>query len=313
MQRLLILDCSKGVSLQALWEAVGQLSDKKDCLTDKEREKVKLLLNQTIDRTKREWPEYKIPSEEMKMLEELLQTFVSLKTEKLALSSLGLGYGNPELVSFAGKWKIPVKILKEEDRTDIFALTLLTILRNCELPQENFLIEKNSQGKDERIGLALRLLLVREEIPKNRILVLESNMDDISGEQMGFLMERLFQAGVRDALYMPVYMKKNRPAYMLQVLVDEVLVDQVEDLIFSESTTIGIRRYYADRHVMERRIEKIGTDYGEIRIKVCRWKSIMRTYPEYEDVKTCAIKSGKSFRELYEFARKAGESSFTNV
>ncbi|MGN0266239.1 MAG: nickel pincer cofactor biosynthesis protein LarB, partial [Lachnospiraceae bacterium] len=77
---------------------------------------------------------------------------------------------------------------------------------------------------------------------KDQIVKLESNIDDCSGEVMGYVMERLFEAGARDVSYMPIFMKKNRPAYQLNVICTTDKVDAMEKIIFSETTTIGIRR-----------------------------------------------------------------------
>ena len=78
---------------------------------------------------------------------------------------------------------------------------------------------------------------------------LESNIDDCSGEVLGYTMERLLAAGARDVCYAPIYMKKNRPAYMLHVLCDRRQIPAMEEIIFNETTTIGIRRYKVERTI----------------------------------------------------------------
>ena len=143
---------------------------------------------------------------------------------------------------------------------------------------------------------------------QDTICKLETNIDDCTGEMMGYVMELLFEAGARDVHYMPVFMKKNRPAYLLQVLCQEEMAEAAEDMIFRESTSIGIRRYRAGRNVLERRMERIPTKYGEIGMKICYRSNHVYTYPEYEDIRRAATKEGIGYREVYEAAvREAGE------
>ena len=113
---------------------------------------------------------------------------------------------------------------------------------------------------------------------------------------------------VKDVIYLPVYMKKNRPAYLLQVLCQDDMAEAAEDMIFRESTSIGIRRYRAGRNVLERKMERIPTKYGDIRMKICYRSNQVYTYPEYEDIKRAAQREGAGYREVYEAAvREAGE------
>lgn len=176
-------------------------------------------------------------------------------------------------------------------------------LRSRETLPREMQIRKIGVGagtKDFSHANVLRAMLVSEKRQEEDVWILESNMDDCSGEQMGFLQEVLFDAGVRDAVYIPIYMKKNRPAYVLQVICDDATVEKAENLIFRESTTIGIRRYRANRSVLERRMERIHTKFGEITVKVCYGKNQQYIYPEYEDVKCRALEHGESYRQVYE-------------
>ncbi len=187
-------------------------------------------------------------------------------------------------------------------------LAILAAIQNIEAPTGDVVIKNCGLGCPKSEAYGMRVMLLQEKTGDSTLRVLESNMDDVTGEQMGFLLDRLFAIGVRDALYIPVFMKKNRPAYMLQVILDEELREEAEELIFAESTTIGIRSYKIDRTILERRIETVTTAYGDIRIKVCRGKSVHRGYPEYEDVKKAAEASGQSFRLVYDAAYQKGEN-----
>lgn len=130
------------------------------------------------------------------------------------------------------------------------------------------------------------------------ICKLESNIDDCSGEVLGYLMERLFAAGAKDAHYQPVFMKKNRPAWLLTVLCEEANRREMERIIFHETTTIGIRRTYMERTVLKRELTTVSTPHGEIQVKVCRDGSHTYFYPEYESVAAAARETGASFDEI---------------
>lgn len=136
---------------------------------------------------------------------------------------------------------------------------------------------------------------------KDVIYKLESNIDDCSGEVLGYVMDRLLEAGARDVYYTPVYMKKNRPAYQLNVICKEEQIPALESIIFSETTTIGIRRQRMERSVLPRRSLEILTEHGNAMVKECRLPDDkgIKYYPEYESVVKLCKTSGKSFLEMY--------------
>jgi len=94
-------------------------------------------------------------------------------------------------------------------------------------------------------------------------------------------------------------MKKNRPAYKLSVLCDEEQVRTMDEILFRETTTIGVRRYQVERNVLQRRIETVETPYGPAKVKVCSFDDGERHYPEYESVKELAKQQGISYKEMY--------------
>lgn len=132
------------------------------------------------------------------------------------------------------------------------------------------------------------------------IYKLETNIDDCSGEVLGHVMDRLLEAGARDVHYIPVYMKKNRPAYQLNVICREAQIPELENIIFSETTTIGIRRQRMERTVLPRRSLEVLTDLGNARVKECRLpnRGEVRYYPEYDSIAELCRSSGKSFQEV---------------
>jgi hypothetical protein len=132
----------------------------------------------------------------------------------------------------------------------------------------------------------------------DRILKLEANIDDATGEQLGYCMDRLLEAGARDVSFVPIYMKKNRPAYEIHVITDDAHVERMEEILFRETTTIGIRRQEMERRVMQREIQGVETFYGPAQVKVCTWGELQKVYPEYDSIVELCEKSGKSFAEI---------------
>ena len=134
---------------------------------------------------------------------------------------------------------------------------------------------------------------------ENHIWVLETNIDDCTGEALGFTMDCLLEAGARDVFYTPIYMKKNRPAVLLRVICMADKVEQMEDLIFAHTTTVGIRKMPMERTVLDRRIETVDTPYGPADVKLCTRKGKTRIYPEYESVKKICRVTGEDFQTVY--------------
>lgn len=150
-----------------------------------------------------------------------------------------------------------------------------------------------------------------EERDRDVIYKLETNIDDCSGEVLGYVLERLLAAGAKDAHYVPVYMKKNRPAYQLTVLCDEKEIPALEEIMFAETTTIGIRRQRMERSVLPRRIIEVEMELGRAKVKECRLpgRNQVKYYPEYGSVIGLCEASGKPFREVYRLImEKCGES-----
>lgn len=133
----------------------------------------------------------------------------------------------------------------------------------------------------------------------DRIVKLETNIDDCTGESLGFVMDELFSAGARDVHFIPCFMKKNRPAYLLSVICLENDRKKMEEIIFKHTTTIGIRRVSMERTVLDRKEIFLDSPYGKICAKSVQVNSVARTLPEYDDVAEIARKSGKPFGEIF--------------
>jgi len=121
------------------------------------------------------------------------------------------------------------------------------------------------------------------------IAVLEANLDDLNPQVFGYVMDRLLEEGALDAFGMPVQMKKNRPGMLLTVLCKPEDAGKLGQLIFSETTTLGVRRRDETRQILARRWENVRTQWGEVRIKIASMNGTVTNYaPEYEDCRRIA-------------------------
>lgn len=151
----------------------------------------------------------------------------------------------------------------------------------------------------ERPSLLRAMLISAEQTQKDTIYKLETNVDDCSGEALGYVMGQLFEAGARDVFYTPIFMKKNRPAYQLSVLCEEAKIKEMEEIIFTQTTTIGIRKTQMTRTVLKREIVTFESTLGKAQIKLCHLKSGTRAYPEFDSVAVLCNEHGKSYQEVY--------------
>jgi len=121
------------------------------------------------------------------------------------------------------------------------------------------------------------------------ISVLEANLDDLNPQVFGYVMDRLLEEGALDVFGVPVQMKKNRPGTLLSVLCKSEDADKLTQLVFSETTTLGVRRREESRATLARRWESVRTEWGEVRIKIASMNGTVTNYaPEYEDCRRIA-------------------------
>ena len=178
-------------------------------------------------------------------------------------------------------------------------------VRTSDVLPDRFTIEKTGLGAGKRQYACpgfLRAMIIRPEdnSEKDRIYRLETDIDDCTGETLGLTMDKLFAAGAREVHYTPVYMKKNRPAYELIVICTEEKIRKMEEVIFRETTTIGVRRIPMERTVLKRRQQNIKTSFGEAEAKICTLPDGREVcYPEYESVQSLAAEAGLGFQEMY--------------
>jgi uncharacterized protein (TIGR00299 family) protein len=139
----------------------------------------------------------------------------------------------------------------------------------------------------------------------DEIWVLETNLDDVPGEVVGYCSELLFGAGALDVFTTPIQMKKNRPGVMLSVLASEPNLEALEAIMFRETATLGIRRHLVKRSKLRRQILTVETTCGPVRVKqgLRNGETVIFT-PEYEDCARLAREHGIALREVFEAARK---------
>ena len=167
---------------------------------------------------------------------------------------------------------------------------------------------QSDSGDGREAGQECTRTNVQKDGQETLIYKLESNIDDCTGEELGYVMERLMEAGARDVHYMPVYMKKNRPAYQITVICMPSDVNKLEQIIFRETTTIGIRRIKMERSVLEREQKKVLLPYGEVVVKCCILDGEKQFYPEYDSVIALCREKDMPYREIYQEAVLAAKN-----
>ena len=211
-------------------------------------------------------------------------------------------------IAKANGLKLKLTEIQGELVTPTGAAIVAAVKTQDKLP-DSFAIVKTGMGAGKRSyerPSILRAMLIRgEESRKDTICKLETNIDDCTGEMLGYVMDRLFEEGARDVHYIPVFMKKNRPACQLNVICSEEDADRLERIIFAETTTIGIRRIRMDRTVLPREMIQVDTPLGRAGVKVCSLEGEKRYYPEYTDAARLSREHKRPFPEVYEMIKAA--------
>ncbi len=136
---------------------------------------------------------------------------------------------------------------------------------------------------------------------REKIFILEAQVDDCTGETLGHAMDELLSAGALDVFYTPVYMKKNRPGILITVLSDEGKRTKLEDILLLETSTIGVRSSEWQRRALQRKWMEVNSRYGPIRVKqALDGDRLLRQSPEYEDAAAAARAHGVSLEAVYQ-------------
>jgi len=140
---------------------------------------------------------------------------------------------------------------------------------------------------------------------EDEVILIETNIDNMNPEFYDYVMETLLKGGALDVYLTPVIMKKNRPGTKLSVIAGGEKLDRMVELLFRETTTLGVRFQPLRRRKLERRIEKVDTRFGRVRVKVAgAGGKTLNVSPEYDDCRRTALKHGVPLREVYEEAKK---------
>ena len=253
-------------------------------------------------------------------------TFDSLHIKEVIVPKLTEGTGTvrcrhgvmpvpvPATVNIVSAYKIPMELTgaKGEYVTPTGAAIAAAISTSHQLPP-SFVIKKAGLGAGKRAytdrsGILRAFLIQGEENEdRDKVVKLETDIDDCSGEVLGYVMKKLFKAGAKDVHYAPVFMKKNRPAWELTVICREDKVEEMEKIIFTETTTIGIREYPLRRSILDREEKEVETVYGKAAVKQVTFRDMTRAYPEYDTVKKLAKRNKVPFMDIFDAVKEAAK------
>jgi uncharacterized protein (TIGR00299 family) protein len=201
--------------------------------------------------------------------------------------------------------------IKAELTTPTGAAILATVVQEW-IEQPVMTIERIGHGAGRREfpeqPNLLRLFVgtTNGTIPSDQVWVLETNLDDLPAEVIGYCYELLLAGGALDVFSIPIFMKKNRPGVLLSVLAPEAALPGLEEILFRETTTFGIRRYPVSRHKLNRKPHTVSTRWGPVQGKLGWLEGRPPVFaPEYEDCARVARQQGVALREVYTEAQEA--------
>jgi uncharacterized protein (TIGR00299 family) protein len=252
--------------------------------------------------------------------------FDALKIERIVSSPLHVGSGTFQCAH--GTYPVPgpataellkgVPIYSKDIEGELVTPTgaaIISTLAESYGPMPMMRIEKIGYGAGTRnypkFPNALRAIIGEMEADADcaptTVTVIEANIDDLNAQVFGYLMEKALATGALDIFYTPAQMKKNRPGVLLTLLCNPPDLERMCDLIFRETTTLGVRYRNERREILTREFVTVETEYGPIRIKVSRARDgrVMNASPEFEDCRVAAEKSGVGLRDAQTAALKA--------
>ncbi|MCF0106651.1 MAG: nickel pincer cofactor biosynthesis protein LarC [Holdemanella sp.] len=154
-------------------------------------------------------------------------------------------------------------------------------------------------SKDLPIPNVLRVMQGKMEAEEDTVTIIETNIDDTTPEVLSYTMEKLFEKGALDVFYTPIFMKKSRPAYRMNIICKNECLETMRDILFLHTTTIGMRYRKEKRFVLPREIVERDTPFGKVHFKKVTHLDNVYYYPEYEDVKKISNERNLSIKEVY--------------
>ena len=247
--------------------------------------------------------------------------FELLGVERFAASPLHVGSGMVEMAH--GRFPVPPPAVTEllRDRpvyaTDIVGelvtptgAAIVSTLCESHGPLPAMRLQATGYGAGgrtyEKFPNVLRVLVgvVETDAQNERLVMLETNLDDVSPQVVGHLMERAFKRGALDCFFTSVQMKKNRPGVLVSVLCRPAERDALTQLIFNETTTLGVRSYEVERRALARESVTVETRFGAVRVKLARQHGrLTHATPEFEDCRAAAEQHGVPLRDVESAAR----------
>lgn len=323
MGNRLYLTCKNGLNSSIFIQALRKLAKQQNLfLKEKVKEKTEQKLVQVYALLEEAGEDRK---EYQKQLEEMGNLLDVLECAKICFSSLPEG-NNAEtfeeksvsVFHILQKYHIPVEL--QPEKSELLSLDMvcfLAVFGEWETTQTVDCIVQTAIEKDDSDRMIKLLLCTDKEASgkvKDTVQVLETNIDDCSGEQLGYAIECLMKAGALDASCFPIYMKKNRVAYMLQVLCKKERQEALEDIIFRETTSIGLRKYEENRRTLPRTFKEIQLKGGQkVTVKVCEHHGQKFCYPEFETVKKVCEETGRAYRDVYDEASALAGGYYENL
>lgn len=180
----------------------------------------------------------------------------------------------------------------------------------CAFPQMVVARIGHGAGEDRSGGLpnVLRAVIGQSgSLSGDRVLVVDTHIDDMNPEHFDYAMDRLFAAGALDVGFHPLQMKKNRPGFALRVIAAPEAVQRVAAVLFAETTTAGLRMTEAERLLLHRRVVRVRTPYGSIRVKILSGGALPHRAPEYDDCKRAAEAHDVPLKQVVQAAEAAAQ------
>lgn len=182
------------------------------------------------------------------------------------------------------------------------AKNIVTDDKNTVINKEKHSAEEQNTAKSEINRDEFEVNTIEEaenKVSVEHLVMMETNLDDISSEILGFMMEKAFNLGALDCWFTPIQMKKNRPATMISILCEKEKREVFTELLYLETTTLGIRIQEVERECLPRETVEIETEYGAVKVKIAKLKNkIVNVKPEYDQIREIALKSDKPLREI---------------
>ena len=250
--------------------------------------------------------------------------FEMLAIERFVCSPIHVGSGTVEMAH--GRFPVPPPAvtellkgvpfysteLKGELLTPTGAAIITTVCKDFG-PIPQLRVEGTGYGAGtrdyEKFPNVLRVMIGESEAKdetEQTLWMLETNVDDVSPQIIGHVMDRAFTLGARDCYFTPIQMKKNRPGVLLSILCDPEKKTEMTDLLFTETTTIGVRSYQVNRRALDRQIVRVETLYGPIDVKVARLNGrVVNAMPEFDQCRQAAERKGVALKEVEDAARLA--------